>query len=202
MGILWKSHKTSQGTENYICFCTCIFILLHYKHNHYFQYSSHKISIIVILCLKNGDRHLLGRVPTNRIKLCPITLTESGGTLTEWVCFLHSLNAAQVQTSKEMDNPKPLVLHTVMLRRRLCQKRQTCERTQQTWRLEFRIFCHLHPDLLKVQDKFYSFFRMNIKQFYHVIGGLFLHSQSEVFKIACDHLPKESTFTYTSECKQ
>jgi len=33
---------------------------------------------------------------------------------------------------------------------------------------EFRIFSPLYPDLLKDEEKFYGFFRLNIEQFYRL----------------------------------
>ena len=51
MGIMWKSDRTSLVIENYICFCTCTLVLMHHKHDHYLQYSPHRI--IKIVGLKN-----------------------------------------------------------------------------------------------------------------------------------------------------
>jgi len=47
MGIMWKSDRTSLVIENDICFCTRTLVLMYYKHDHYFQYSPHRISKIV-----------------------------------------------------------------------------------------------------------------------------------------------------------
>jgi hypothetical protein len=68
-----------------------------------------------------------------------------------------------------MENFNMLVLHTIMWRRRWHRKRWNM------WvhpinikRSEFRIFSHIYRDLLEDEEKFHGFFRMNIKQFYHL----------------------------------
>jgi hypothetical protein len=47
MGIMWKSDRISLVIENDICFCICTLVLMYYKHDHYLQYSPHRISKIV-----------------------------------------------------------------------------------------------------------------------------------------------------------
>lgn len=47
MRIMWKSDITSLINENGIYFRTCTLVLMYYTHDHYFQYSPHRISKIV-----------------------------------------------------------------------------------------------------------------------------------------------------------
>jgi len=61
-----------------------------------------------------------------------------------------------------------LVLHAIMWRRCRHKRWNVWVHPINVKRPEFGLFSHLYLDLLKDEEKFHGFFRMNIEQFYHL----------------------------------
>jgi len=54
---------------------------------------------------------------------------------------------------------------------------------------EFRIFSPLYPDLLKDEEKFHGFFRLNMEQFYRLsqLVGEEIRNKHQLYREAISH---------------